>query len=110
MAPSDEAHQLLAAACNDWRALGGMGDTTIFTDTIFGFHAQQAVEKALKAWLALLGVEYPRTHDLSLLLGILRDSGQNVESLSDLINSTLMLFSTVTKHSRKLDTLWIETT
>lgn len=62
-----------------------MADTNIFADEIFGFHAQQAVEKALKAWLALLGVEYPRTHDLSFLLNMLKDQGQNVESLYDLI-------------------------
>jgi HEPN domain-containing protein len=30
-----------------------MGDPQVFTDTIFGFHAQQAIEKAVKAWLVL---------------------------------------------------------
>jgi len=61
MALSDEARQMLAAAYKDWRALAGMADPDVFADEVFGFHAQQAVEKALKAWLALLGVEYPRT-------------------------------------------------
>ena len=57
------------------RAIGGvssiarnMGDAEAFDDEIFGFHAQQAVEKALKAWLTEVGVTYPLTHDLSLLL------------------------------------------
>lgn len=36
-------------------------------DDVVGFHAQQAVEKALKAVLALRGLEIPRTHDLVLL-------------------------------------------
>ncbi|MCL6614250.1 MAG: HEPN domain-containing protein [Firmicutes bacterium] len=85
MAPSDEARQMLAAAYKDWRALVGMGDPKVFADEIFGFHTQQAVEKALKAWLASLGLEYPRTHDLSLLLNMLKDHGQDVESLFDLI-------------------------
>ena len=53
MAPSDEAHQMLAAATKDWRALAGMADPDVFADEIFGFHAQQAAEKALKAWLSL---------------------------------------------------------
>jgi HEPN domain-containing protein len=75
MAPLDEARQLLAAADKDWRALHGMDDADVFADEIFGFHAQQAAEKAFKAWLALLGVEYPKTHDLSLLLGILQSHG-----------------------------------
>jgi HEPN domain-containing protein len=62
MAERDEAQRLLAAAQKDLRALRGMTDADTFADEIFGFHAQQAVEKALKAWLALLGEEYPRTH------------------------------------------------
>ena len=85
MAASEEARQLLAAARKDWRALEGMTDPDVFADEIFGFHAQQAAEKALKAWLALLGAEYPRTHDLSLLLNALGHHGQNVEPLYELI-------------------------
>ena len=85
MAPSDEARQMLAAATKDWRALAGMADPDVFADEIFGFHAQQAIEKALKAWLSFLSVEYQRTHDLSLLIGMLREQGQDVEGLSDLI-------------------------
>ena len=42
-------------------------------DEIFGFHVQQAVEKLLKAWLAILGELYPLTHDLHSLLDLLRD-------------------------------------
>ncbi|WP_372703813.1 hypothetical protein [Candidatus Accumulibacter contiguus] len=32
-----------------------MIDNPLFADEIFGFHAQQAIEKALKAWLATAG-------------------------------------------------------
>jgi HEPN domain-containing protein len=32
------------------------------------FHAQQAVEKSLKALLTFRGVEFPKTHDLLVLL------------------------------------------
>jgi len=32
-------------------------------DGVIGFHAQQAVEKALKAVLAASGLEIPRTHE-----------------------------------------------
>ncbi len=85
MATSDEARQLLGAAGKDFRALDGMSDPSVFADEIFGFHAQQAVEKGLKAWLAQLGVEYPRTHDLSLLLSALARRGQAMESLHALI-------------------------
>ncbi|MHC4441954.1 MAG: HEPN domain-containing protein [Planctomycetota bacterium] len=85
MAACDEARQLLSAANKDWRALYGMGDPDVFADEIFGFHAQRAVEKALKAWLSLLGVEYPITHDLTLLLSILQENGQKVKALYELI-------------------------
>lgn len=85
MAAYDEARQLLAAANKDWRALDGMTDTEVFADEIFGFHAQQAVEKALKAWLCSLDIEYPHTHDISLLLRMIENGGHNVEPLFDLI-------------------------
>ena len=85
MAPSDEARQMLAIAMKDWRALAGMANPEVFVDEIFGFHAQQATEKALKAWLSLLGVGYPQTHDLSLLIGLLGEQNQDVEGLYDLI-------------------------
>ena len=42
-------------------------------DEVFGFHAQQAVEKALKAWLSALGIPYPFTHSLDALLGLIED-------------------------------------
>ena len=44
-------------------------------DESFGFHAQQATEKALKAWLALLGRKYPLTHDLDDLFAHLAAAG-----------------------------------
>ncbi|MDW8468096.1 MAG: HEPN domain-containing protein [Burkholderiales bacterium] len=39
---------------------------------ILGFHAQQAAEKSLKAVLALHRIEYPRTHNLAMLLELVR--------------------------------------
>lgn len=42
-----------------------MLDVGAVTDAIVGFHAQQAVEKALKAVLAFHGVEVPLTHNLA---------------------------------------------
>jgi HEPN domain-containing protein len=45
------------------------------SDAIVGFHAQQAVEKALKSMLALRAVEFPFTHDLRGLAELCADSG-----------------------------------
>ncbi len=36
------------------------------------FHAQQAVEKAMKALLVDLGVDFPRTHDLKFLQDLIK--------------------------------------
>lgn len=44
-------------------------------DETIGFHAQQAVEKALKAWLVALGVDYPKLHNLDALMGLLEAEG-----------------------------------
>jgi len=40
-----------------------------------GFHAQQAVEKSLKAVLAAHSVEYPRTHNLAMLVDLIEGAG-----------------------------------
>jgi len=72
-------------AHKDLSALAAMSEREAFADEIFGFHAQQAIEKCLKAWLALVDVEYPKTHDLRALLALLREGGVNVEGLWDLV-------------------------
>ena len=69
----EEARTLFEAAERDLSALRGMNDSAIFADEIFGFHAQQAAEKFLKAWLAWLGESYPLTHNISRLVRLLQD-------------------------------------
>lgn len=62
----------------DYRPLRGMEDPAVFSEEIFGFHVQQAVEKALKAWLCALGVPFPKTHDLDELGALLEQTGQEI--------------------------------
>jgi hypothetical protein len=88
---NDESARMIDLARRDLRAAQGMAvDTLSFTDEIFGFHAQQAVEKACKAWLCGLGIVYPKTHDLDLLFHLLSESGAKVsvefEELLDLVD------------------------
>lgn len=85
MPDHDLAHELLATARSDLKALRHMLDADAFDDRVFGFHAQQAVEKALKAWLNLLRQPHPFTHDLSLLLRALEEQGADVESCWDFL-------------------------
>ena len=74
------ARALVKAAKLDLRALQGMTDKEAFPGEIAGFHAQQAAEKLLKAWIAAYGLVFPLTHDLGALLEILqgheRDAGR----------------------------------
>ena len=71
----EQAAALPDAAERDFSALRGMGNKSDFVDEIFGFHVQQAAEKNFKAWLCLLGDDYPVTHDLAWLLEMLKDRG-----------------------------------
>jgi len=74
----EQARNFLNIASRDYRALCGMKDQEVFSSEIFGFHIQQAVEKALKAWLCIMGVPFPRTHDLDELGALLEKSGQKI--------------------------------
>ena len=42
------------------------------------YNAQQAAEKAVKAVMILRDIEFPYTHDLSVLLNLLESSGEKV--------------------------------
>lgn len=84
MSDRKHAELMLDKAETDLRAVRGMGDAEQFADEIFGFHAQQAVEKALKGWLSLLGVRFPKVHDLDLLIDLLERHGVEVAELRKL--------------------------
>ena len=73
MSDLEHARLMLAMAEKDLKAIGAMQDVASFSDEIFGFHAQQAVEKALKSWLSASGVKYPRVHDLEQLMEMLKE-------------------------------------
>ena len=55
MSDIDDARLMQTKAKQDLSALCGMMDKTIFAEEIFGFHAQQAVEKSLKVQIILFG-------------------------------------------------------
>ena len=76
MKDPEQARRLLGMAKKDLRSLRGMEDAEVFSAEIFGFHVQQAVEKALKAWLCSAGVAFPRIHDLDELGALLEETGQ----------------------------------
>jgi HEPN domain-containing protein len=85
MSPADKPRELLALAEKDYKAALILAHADEPQTDAAGFHLQQAVEKSLKAWLAFKSVDYPRTHDLSLLLGLLEDQDENIESFWTLL-------------------------
>ena len=89
MSGVEHAREMLIIAQRDFKALQGMLDADILADEIFGFHAQHAVEEALRTWLSLLGAEYPRTHDLEELLELLEEHAEPVlEAFYHLVDLT----------------------
>ena len=83
MSDTDEARELLEIAERELLSLGVMLDPRIASE-VFGFVAQHAVEKCLKAWLCAVGVTYPFSHDLVELVALLADHGQSVADLPDI--------------------------
>jgi HEPN domain-containing protein len=65
------ASLLLQKAREDLSAAQVLVVTEDQTDSVIGFHLQQAVEKAAKSVLAWRAVEIPRTHDLGYLVELL---------------------------------------
>ncbi|HVM34191.1 MAG TPA: HEPN domain-containing protein [Actinomycetota bacterium] len=53
-------------------------DDSEISDDLFGFHVQQAVEKYVKAVLAVQQSRPKQTHDLAALLEEVRDQGIDV--------------------------------
>lgn len=77
------AHLLLKKGLADEAAVRVLVTAEV-DDSIIGFHAQQAVEKSLKAVLAARGAAYPWTHDIRHLMELLEASGAPLpDELSD---------------------------
>lgn len=82
--PADIAQTLLSLAADDEFMARSLLPVEGVTDAGLGFHCQQAVEKALKAVLAMRGVEFPYTHDLEALVELCEEHEIDVpEDLSD---------------------------
>jgi HEPN domain-containing protein len=71
----DLARELIDLARDDLAAAEALLDVAAVSDAIVGFHAQQAVEKALKAVLASASADFPFTHNIALLMQLCDDAG-----------------------------------
>ncbi|MCX8085569.1 MAG: HEPN domain-containing protein [Rhodocyclaceae bacterium] len=70
--PAEYALALLNKARDDAYVVRALAADAAAPDWIVGFHAQQAVEKAIKCVLTKHAIEVPRTHNLAMLIELLR--------------------------------------
>lgn len=77
--PSRESRELalilIGKAEGDESILEKLLDDTDVPDEALGFHAQQAVEKRLKAILTMHDIQFGRTHSVSYLTALLEHHG-----------------------------------
>ncbi len=66
MAALDEAQRFSMKAAQDEYVVVRLPEDPAAPDEQLGFHAQQAVEKLLKAALFLVGAEPPRSHQMRM--------------------------------------------
>lgn len=84
--PKSVAHLLLDAARQDAAACKLLASAAGIGDALVGFHAQQAVEKSLKAVLSKHRIEFRRTHDLLTLIDLLHDNNLPVPPGADWVD------------------------
>jgi HEPN domain-containing protein len=72
------------------------------TDEIVGFHAQQAVEKWLKALMAARGLPEARIHDIGRLLQILNNDGAELPENSEQLDE-LTIYAVPMRYDELLD-------
>jgi len=86
---ADHARALLRKARDDAYVASQLAQDPNGPVWVLGFHAEQAVEKALKAVLSSCEVVYPRTHNLVTLVELLRANATELppdgEALAQLI-------------------------
>jgi HEPN domain-containing protein len=80
MTPPRQAAAFVAKADEDLHVLTVLCPDAATTDAIWGFHAQQAAEKRLKAQLAFHGIQFPFTHRLLELADLLADAGCTLDA------------------------------
>jgi HEPN domain-containing protein len=85
---TDQVAVLARKAEADAVAVRELAGNPEVTDEIVGFHAQQAIEKWLKALMASRGMDEARIHDIGRLLQLLENDGaklpDNARRLDDL--------------------------
>lgn len=80
---ADTARQWLAKAESDWKTVSLLSTHADCPRDTICFHCQQYVEKLLKAFLTLKGIEAPRTHNLRRLIQLIEPDLSELGALID---------------------------
>ena len=112
MTSLEHARQLLQRAAEDQYVLRKLADDPAAPPSMVGFHAQQAIEKMLKAVLASRDVDYPRTHELRYLMKLLEGCSCPLpDGLTDIRNldpfATRLRYDYPTQADELPDRAWI---
>jgi HEPN domain-containing protein len=76
MSPSEQSQMLMRKAAADEALVEKVFADDDIADEVIGYHCQQAAEKLLKARLAALAVNYPKTHNLQTLIELIEREGR----------------------------------
>ncbi|HKB50118.1 MAG TPA: HEPN domain-containing protein [Solirubrobacterales bacterium] len=98
----DLARVLARKAEGDAKAMRRLASDPEIDDEAIGFHAQQAIEKWLKAVMAFRGLEEVRIHDLGRLLELLRDTGAELPPGADRVDE-LTIYAVPMRYDELLD-------
>jgi len=71
----EQGRKLIKKAEQDEFAANKLLEDPAAPGEVIGFHLQQAAEKLLKAALSFAKIEFPRTHQLVVLIDLLNDHG-----------------------------------
>lgn len=86
----------------DATAMRELAGNPQITDEIVGFHAQQAIEKWLKAVLAARGMPEARIHDIGRLLQLLEKDGAELPAAAEQLDE-LSIYAVPLRYDELLD-------
>jgi HEPN domain-containing protein len=98
----DLAQVLARKAKGDAKVARKLAPDFEIDDEAIGFHAQQAIEKWLKAVMALEGLKESRIHDLGRLLEILGEAGVDLPPGADRLDD-LSIYAVPLRYADLLD-------
>jgi HEPN domain-containing protein len=99
---SELADLLARKAQEDATAVREFAENPEIADGIIGFHAQQAVEKWLKAVMARRGIPQARIHDIGRLLQLIQGDGASLPDDADQLDE-LTIYAVPLRYDDLLD-------